>query len=176
MTARELRIKLGYSEWATFKGVISKAISLSVGNSEHYLRKTTKEVKIGSGAVRKVLDYELNDNDIELIRLLTGTNKPTSPYKIRNETILISLLKKYYQSRNISVIFQYRLGTYRFDCLVGDNLLFEFDEPPHAQHHNKVKDDVKSDFAISGKYQVVRATLSDDIIDIVIRINNKLNI
>ena len=61
--ARELQIALEYKEWRKFSGVIDKAIiacnNINIDISDHFAH-AAKMVKIGSGAIRKQVDYKLS--------------------------------------------------------------------------------------------------------------------
>lgn len=174
MYARKLQRELGYVKWENFHKVINRSISLVNGNDAHLFKKTSVLCKMPNRAVKKLIDYELNDSDIDLLKKMCGSHKPTASYKLRSETIIISLLIKYYASKDVLVSFQYRLGDYIFDCAVGGEVLFEFDEAHHLNSRVIRNDLLKQEYAIRNGYKVVRATIQDDIVDVIVKINKHI--
>lgn len=170
-TARNLQKKLGYKKWDNFHNVINKAIQISKHNKDVYINQIKSPSKIGSNAVRYIIDYTINNNGVDLLKRMTGASKPTSNYSIRNETFYISLLKKYYECKKFKFDFQFRVDKYLFDCKIGD-VLFEFDEPHHSNTKQSAIDNLKDICAKENGYKIVRANCNDDIIDIIIRINH----
>jgi len=169
--ARDLQNLLGYSKWENFAKVIEKVISIARNDNRFVIKQIKIPRQIGSGATRNIIDYRFNNEAVSLIKNMTGASKPVSSIRLRNETFIIKQLKKFYESKKISVKFQHRVGSYIYDCLVGEKVLFEFDEPHHRNKRQSQIDKKKNDTARKYHYQIVRATIEDDIIDIIIRLD-----
>jgi len=77
-SARELQTVLDYSEWRKFEQVIKKAITAcktSGYETEDHFVQLDKMVKIGSGAARKIKDYQLSRYACYLIVQNADANK-----------------------------------------------------------------------------------------------------
>jgi DNA-damage-inducible protein D len=77
-SARELQTVLDYSEWRKFEQVIGKAITAcktSGYEAEDHFVQLDKMVKIGSGAARKIKDYQLSRYACYLIVQNADANK-----------------------------------------------------------------------------------------------------
>ncbi len=77
-TARELQTVLDYSTWQKFELVIKKAITAcktSGYNEKDHFNQLVKMVKIGSGAARKIKDYQLSRYACYLIVQNADANK-----------------------------------------------------------------------------------------------------
>ena len=100
------------------------------------------EVSIGSGAKRKIVDYLLDKKAFNLICEMAESYKLNKSHLLRNETLVLSQLKKYCDLKKIKFEFQYQLEQYFFDCKV-KNILIEFDEPHHKEKAVLVNDKKK---------------------------------
>lgn len=78
-TARELAQVLGYDRWEHFPSVVKKAIIACEGSgytaSDHF-REATKMVTLGSGATRRVKDWELSRYACYLVVQNADPEKP----------------------------------------------------------------------------------------------------
>lgn len=167
-TARKVCDQLGYDRWENFHNLILRAQNL-INNGEHRgeIRQTVKQVSLGKGATREIIDYCFDENAFDLINNLSTSYKVNSFYSIRNETTMLTLLKKYCNYKEIPFKFQYRLPPYVFDCLVGESVLLEFDEPHHKSKRSLINDKVKEQFAVNNGYKVFRFELTHDIVDVI---------
>ncbi len=173
-SAREIYKKLRYSRWEKFERLIRRSLNLIKNNlKEGYIRKTQIEVFIGSGAKRKITDYLLDEKAFNLVCEMVNSYKLNKSHLLRNETLVLSQLKKYCNLKKIKFEFQYQLGPYFFDCRVG-NILIEFDELHHEEKEVSVNDKKKNEIAKKNKYHLLRFTLEDDIIDIIYKISVNL--
>jgi very-short-patch-repair endonuclease len=174
--ARDIQHLLGYTEWRNFEGVIKRAVQIIVNTqSEGIIQKTTKNVKIGSGAIRGVKDYKIDENGFILIRKLSASQKLNNAFEIRNETIFLQLIQKYCSKLSIKFEYQYKLHNYRFDCKIGENLLIEFDEPHHSYSTSQKRIDIdKNKIASDNNFKIFRIDLDMDIIDVIVIIQNNI--
>ncbi len=174
--ARNLQKTLGFSKWSNFKNNIEKCIQISKYDSRYSFKKTLTSVKIGYGAIRNVLDFELNELDVELLHRVCSSQKPITNFAIKNELYIINQIKKFYNARGIDVIHQYKLDKYVYDCKIGENILFEYDEHYHDTTKQREIDKIKSEAAIALGYNVVRANIGNDMVDILIKIEMELDL
>lgn len=174
MTARNLRSKLGYKQWRSFNGIIERAQQIiNSGEAVGIIVKTTYQAKLGSGSIRLIDDFELDDMAVDIIAKLSEHSKlHTRKLRMRNETILLGLLKKYCDGKNISFQFQAQKGSFRFDAMVERKILIEFDEPHHGLYNQGIIDDAKDEWAKANDYILLRFDLSMDIIDMIFSIEN----
>lgn len=164
--AREVYEKIGYKEWRNFNNLIEKAIQLiSNGSERGVIMKTEKIVKIGKGAIRSILDYELDAEAVNILMRISSC-KLNKPIRLRNETVVLTMLKKYCALKGIPFDFQFELGGYRYDCRVNKNVLIEFDEQQHLVKRQKEIDDKKDLVARLNGYEIIRFDISSDIVDI----------
>lgn len=171
--ARELYKDFGYKKWENFNNNIEKAIQL-YGNSEGVtIEPTVTPQSIGSGAVRLIKDYVINEQGVEVIKKLCGSMKPLASIPVRNEVAICSQLIKYFSHKNIKTKFQYRLTPFVFDLQVG-SVFFEFDEQYHSGKVQSNIDKKKTEAATMNGFTVVRGFVTDDIVDIIIRIEEAL--
>jgi|GEM_PF-961332 len=168
--ARDLQHLLGYAAWRNFEGVIKRAIGIIkhrclYGNIE----KTNVKVQIGSGALREIVDYKLDRSAAEILWNLCSSYKLNNHFQIRNETVLLQLVEKYCALTGVRFIYQFRVEEYLFDCMLGNKLLIEFDEPHHENCSRQIKKDRKKDSAAKRLgFEIFRITLDMDIIDVII--------
>ena len=169
-SARKIFKKLGYSRWQKFERLIQRSLNL-IKNSlkEGCIKKTKIEVFIGSGAKRKIIDYLLDEKAFNLVCEMAQSYKLNKSHLLRNETLILSQLKKYCDFKKIKFEFQYQLGEYFFDCKIG-NILIEFDEPHHEEKKVLINDKKKNKIAKESHYKLLRFTLKDDIIDIIYKV------
>lgn len=169
-SARDLMPRLGYKRWSNFAGVVERAIGII--KHKHLkgdIVKTNIVIVVGQGAKREIADYLLDQNGMSLLCELCSSYKLNNFYSIRNETVVLQLVEKYCQHKNVDFQHQYRLGKFRFDCKVGNNILIEFDEP-HHQHNPRQKeiDAEKNVVAKNEGFSMYRVNVEMDIVDIII--------
>lgn len=166
MNARELCNQLGYSEFRHFHPVIERCMNIiNNGLEKGVITPSTKEVKIGSGAMRILKDYHLDYDAENLVRRMATGFKTNGSYPIRNETALFSLLKKFCVLNNIDHEFQFNLKDFVYDFRF-ENVLIEFDENHHLTKRQKIIDEIKNTTALDNGYEIIRFDFSNDIIDI----------
>lgn len=161
---------MGYSQWRRFHGVVRRAKHLiETGEECGRIRQSRSIAQIGSGAVRLIVDYELDADAIRLISRLGSAYRLTSHYPIRNETVLLRLLKKYCEAKGIAFEFQPRISGFVFDALVSGDALIEFDEPHHEEGgKTERRDAAKSRAASTAGFRIVRCSLDHDIVDLIL--------
>jgi hypothetical protein len=174
MRARSLQKELGYQDWRNLHDVIKKAIEYSRCDPSIIIKKRKSKAKIGSGAYRDVVDYELNANGVDLIKKFSSASKPIAGYRYRSETSVVHMIAKYYSSRGVFCSFQFRLDKFIYDCKIGSSILFEFDESHHDNKTQIIIDNEKTIAAVRNGYKIFRAKVEDDIIDIIISLNSIL--
>jgi hypothetical protein len=142
ISARDIYSPLGYVDWRNFRGVVERARNL-IQNGERTgsIMESTRLVAIGKGARRSVPDYSMDKRAFQLVTKLAASYKLNRCFGTRNETAILSMLRKYCTLKGLDFKFQYRLGRYRFDALVGDRILIEFDEPHHKRSARNVRID-----------------------------------
>ncbi len=171
MLARDLQIEMGYADWRNFHNLIEKAKQIL---GEDCVTKTSRSVQLPKKAKRNIVDYELSERAVKFIRIISG--KPTAKnVRVRNEIIIIEQLKRYYHSKNIPIVFQFKLASFRYDCKIGDKILFEFDEQHHQTKRQIIIDSKKTKYAELFGFIMLRAKIEDDVVDIIIRINDALS-
>lgn len=174
-SARKLKNELGYTEWRNFEGIIKRAKNLILHtHSEGKIIKTKIEVQLGSGSTRMVVDYKVDKWAELLISELSSSYKLNNFFSIRNETVVLQLVKKYCIKHGLVFKFQYRLMGRNFDCMIGNKILIEFDEPHHQNKGQKEIDKLKREISIENSFKLLRVTLEMDIIDIIFFIENEL--
>lgn len=78
-TARELMVLLGYAKWENFQEVVNKAKKACLNSGqliENHFPDIGKMVVVGSGTVRKVVDYKLDRYACYLIAQNSDPSKP----------------------------------------------------------------------------------------------------
>lgn len=174
--ARDLQKRLDYTEWRNFNNLIYRAINL-IGNGVKKGRiiKTSVTVETGNSAKRKIVDYYLDKNAVSIIRELAQSYKLNNTYLDRNETTILGMLKKYYEAKRKRVVFQYKLENYFFDMKIGKKILLEFDEPHHINMRQKKIDNLKDQLCRKHEFHIIRISLKNDVIDIILKIDSKIN-
>jgi very-short-patch-repair endonuclease len=176
-TARGLYKKLGYDRWENFNNLVKRAANLICNGVERgVITKIKFPANIGGGATRYLTDYEFDANALDLIKRLANGFKINNCFSTTNETTLLQLLKKYCDYRGIKFTFQYQLGPFIYDCLIGDSLFIEFDEPHHNKKRQSVLDRQKTVYAEGFHYRIIRFDLNQDIVDMIIAIEKELSI
>lgn len=174
--ARDVQEMLGYAKWENFEGVVCRAVQLaSNGVAKGIFTRCSRQIAIGSGAVRSVADYRLDRDALELFGLLTTSFKLNGFFLARNETVLLGLLKKWVAGRGLSSSYQFRLERYVFDLMIADRVLIEFDEPHHLSSRQLRVDQEKDSAAKRGGFEVVRLNLSHDVVDAILKIESILD-
>ena len=169
--ARDLQELLGYVKWENFEGVILRAFQLiKNGSSYGELIHCSRLVTIGSGARRQVVDYKLDRSAVELIQLLSTSFKLNGYFLARNESVVLGLLAKWATAKGLSVAPQFRIEQYKFDLMLGDKILIEFDEPHHRGSRQQLVDVEKFRLAEKSGYVLLRLDLSADIVDAVLKV------
>lgn len=176
ISARGLCSTMGYSEWRNFDRVVEKAKQLiASGICDGVINDTTLEVSLGSGAIRKVRDYLVDDKGMETILSLCASKLRNDRPQARNETALLALVKKYCAGKGVPFAFQAALEQYVYDACVAGRILIEFDEQHHFTSKSQRSIDVcKEETASRLGYSLLRFKVSHDIIDIILEIDRCL--
>ena len=173
-TARNLCALIGYAQWRNFDRLIQRAQQLiSSGESTAKIEPTTLARGIGSNAIRHIDDYTLDDAAVALLgQLSAGSKLHRRQGLLRNETIMLGLLSKYFIAHGAVFSFQETHGRFVFDAVIDGRVVVEFDEP-HHQHDPKqlAQDALKDEWASSNDYTMVRLTLDMDIIDMILAVD-----
>lgn len=168
MNARKLQKQLNYIDWRNFNNLILRAENLIKNGIENGLiTKTICTVKLGSGSLRNIPDYYMDERAQILIKKLALSYKLNKSYLIRNETSILSLLQKYCIYKNIDYEFQFKLDKYIYDFKY-EKTLIEFDEPHHKETRQSFIDEEKNINAKNNGFKIVRIGLHKDIIDLII--------
>jgi len=169
--ARDLQDLLGYARWENFQGVVLRAEQLARnGVAEGRIARSCRTVSIGSGALRQLVDYRLDRNAVELLSVLATSFKLNGYFLARNEAVILGLLAKWADRRELAVQPQFRLEDSVFDLMIGNSILVEFDEPHHESSRQRRIDDTKRSVAQCAGYAVVRLGLSCDVVDAILAI------
>ena len=172
VSARAIYVDMGYVQWRRFDGLVGRARHLIAnGEAMGVIKCTTAPIAIGHGAIRQVRDYLLDEAAVELVTKLSSSVKLNGYYHIRNECVILGLLKKYCTARDIHFEFQQRCGTAVFDAVIGRRIAIEFDEPHHAQDveeriRDRAKDAIATDFGLT----VLRFRIVHDIVDVILAV------
>lgn len=175
VSARAIYVDMGYVQWRRFDGLVGRARHLIAnGEAMGVIKSTTTPVAIGKGAIRQVRDYLLDERAVELVTKLSSSVKLNGYYRIRNECVILGLLKKYCTARDIHFEFQQRYGTAVFDAVIGHRIAIEFDEPHHTQDveqriRDKTKDAIATDFGLT----MLRFTIIHDIVDVILAVESE---
>jgi len=110
-----------------------------------------------------------------LLQELCSSYKLNNYFFIRNESVVLQLIRKYCRLKQIAFGYQFRIDKYIFDCMLGNKILIEFDEPHHINSRQKKIDLEKEKIAKQNDFLVFRVNLDMDIIDVIIFIEEGLN-
>ena len=170
--ARAIYVDMGYVQWRRFDGLVGRARNLIAnGEAMGLIKCTTTQVAIGSGAIRRVRDYLMDEQAVELVSKLSSSMKLNGYYHIRNECVILGLLKKYCTARSIHFEFQQRCGTAVFDAVIGRRIAIEFDEPHHVEDvEQRIRDKVKDAVATVFGLTVLRFTIVHDVVDVILAV------
>jgi len=156
---------------------VQRALNLiRTGAASGKIVKSRRKVVIGYGAVRQVLDYQLDRDAVKLLKELASSYKLTKHYSIRNETVLLALLEKYCNLKDIKFRYQQRVADCVFDCLIADHIAVEFDEFHHQNTRTRQRDSNKDMVARSLGLMVVRFDMGDDIVDMIVEVEKRLDL
>jgi very-short-patch-repair endonuclease len=175
-SARDLAPLLGYSNWQNFDGLVRRAQNLiKNGAAAGVIRDSWKTVTAGYGATRRIVDYSVDREAVDLLKDLASSYKLTKHYCTRNETVLLTLLEKYCKWKGLKFRFQAKLDDFAFDALIENRIAVEFDEPHHRYGKNKERDSRKAAFATSMGLHLVRFDLTHDIVDMIVEVEKHLS-
>ncbi|TXD52779.1 MULTISPECIES: hypothetical protein [unclassified Polaribacter] len=168
--ARDLQQLLGYSEWRNFHNIIKRAQNIIM--HKHILGKIVKcnkKVKLGSNAKRSIIDYQIDNEAFLIIQELSSSFKLNNFFSIRNESVVLQLVKKYCHHNKLFFKYQFNLDKYYYDCIINNKILLEFDEPHHrVSQRQKIIDNDKNRIARENDFLIFRVNLQMDIIDIIL--------
>jgi len=169
-SARDIYRAIGYKKWSSFLHVIAKSNHI-INNGLHagVIKNSSKRARLAKGAIREIIDFNIDEQALDLIKNISGNKKLFDGRKITNEIQVLNLLRKYCENRGISFEFQFKLDNFFFDAKI-ENILIEFDEPHHADIRNVENDLIKSNYAKNKGFFVERFNCSHDIIDIIIKL------
>ena len=168
---RDLSKNMEYVRWENFNNLVEKAVQLiNSGTEKGTITRITKLVSTGKNAKRNITDYEIDMDAVNLLERLSSY-KLNKSIRLRNETVILTMVKKYCTLKKIPFVFQFRINEFRYDCCVNNNTLIEFDEQQH--HHSKqiAIDERKNIAAQLNGFKLIRFNISHDIIDIIIELD-----
>jgi len=172
--ARDIYKNMEYARWENFNNLVEKALQLINNGVEcGNIKQTTKLVTLGSGSKRSIIDYEL---DIDAIKLLEriSSHKLNKSIRLRNETVILTMVKKYCVLKGIPFNFQFRINEFTYDCCINNHILIEFDEQQHRRSIQKLIDEKKNKTSQLNGYELIRFNISHDIIDIIIELDKRM--
>jgi very-short-patch-repair endonuclease len=173
--ARDIFEELGYLKWSNFLGVVRRANQLiSNGLSKGTIKETTRRVQIGSGAYRKIIDYELDSDAADTVKIMASSFKLNGHFFGRNETAILHLLGKWASARGLTVEPQAKIDGYVYDVIIADTIIVEFDEPHHQGSRQTKIDRAKSDVAKNNNKVILRFGIECDIIDVISEVESAL--
>ena len=168
ISARNVYKELRYVEWRNFDRLIGKAMQLIAhGTESGSIRPFMTNAKIGSGAVRAIKDYWLDDTAIELINKISQ-NKLGKKIALRNETVILTMIEKYCKAKKLKFAPQFPLGGFVYDCCVDGSALIEFDELHHSAKRQRKIDADKDLTAAGNNFTLHRFSVEHDIVDILL--------
>lgn len=175
-SARQLKDMLDYTEWRNFEGVIKRAIGLIHNQARPGLiLKTTMSIAMPKTATKTIVDYILDEAALELLIELCSSFKLNNCYSIRNESVVLQMVEKWCVKHRVSFEHQHRLDGFVFDCMVGNLVLIEFDEPHHATSPRQRQIDMeKNTVANLAGYYLFRVDLEMDVVDIITYLEEQL--
>lgn len=174
--ARDLQTPLGYTKWENFEGVVRRARQLAKnGLGVGRFDEAARIVAIGSGASRAVIDFRLDRSAVNLLGILATSFKLNGLYLGRNESAVLGLVAKWAGARGHRVVAQFEVNAFRFDLLIGNRVLVEFDEPHHRQSRQARIDVAKDRAARSDGFVVVRLDLDTDVVDAILLVEELLS-
>jgi very-short-patch-repair endonuclease len=170
--ARDLQALLGYKRWQNFDHLIKRANHILIHKHlPGHIEPTSRTACIGSGATREITDYLIDRPALNIVMELAASYKLTNSFSIRSESVVMQLLEKYCLAKNICFTFQHHLGGFVFDCMIGNQVLVEFDEPHHQECKRQAERDSEKDrLAESEGLKILRINLESDIIDLILAI------
>ena len=121
-----------------------------------------------------VIDYELDLAARDAVLALPSSYKLHSHHQNRNETAILSLLQKWAEFRGWQFEFQKVSGEYRFDLLIGERIVVEFDEPHHGTKRQQEADLERDNVVTSRNLQIVRFDLNHDIVDMICQLEQMM--
>lgn len=168
-SARAIFKELGYAKWENFNILIRRARQMIThGVALGSIKEITTPVTLGYGAIRHVVDYELDSQARDLVCLLAASFKLNGHHIARNETAILGLVKKWCEQRGLSARHQKNVRGFYVDMQVGDSLSIEFDEPHHA--YQQLADRRRTMVIEKSGCKVIRFGLDCDVIDIITEI------
>lgn len=175
--SRDIYESLGYKRWENFAGLISRAKNMIAnGIADGNITEQTREVAIGSGAIRAVDDHLLDWQAYELVKLLASSFKMNGHHISRNETAILGLIQKWCANRGMTAIPQSNINGNFSDLLIDSKISIEFDEPHHEDARQKSRD-IEKDFAsASSGVKTLRIGLDHNVIDIIAMIENEITV
>ena len=175
-SARQLKDLLGYVEWRNFEGVVKRAIGLIQNQGrDGMILKTTMTVPMPKTATKTIVDYVVDESGLKLLIELSNGFKLNNCYPIRNESVILQMVEKWCVKHEVSFVYQHRLGDFVFDCMVGNLVLIEFDEPHHTYNTRQKRIDmVKNTTANLAGYYLFRVDVEMDIVEIICYLEDQL--
>jgi very-short-patch-repair endonuclease len=166
--ARDIFEELGYLKWSNFVGVVRRANQLILnGLSKGTIEETTRRVQIGSGAYREIIDYKLDRDAADTVKMMASSFKLNGHFLGRNETAILYLLGKWALARGLTVEPQAKFHGYVYDVIIADRIIVEFDEPHHQGSRQSETDRAKTNIATNDNRTILRFGIECDIIDII---------
>lgn len=173
--ARDIYTSLGYAKWENFAGVIHRVKQLIAnGFATGSIEKCEKQITMGKGAKRNIVDYKMDYHAFETLKLLTASYKINGHHIARNEIAILGMVMKWCKIRGISAVAQHAESNFFLDLLVNGTIAIEFDEPHHSGAQRCKEDKLRDDYLKKSNIEVFRFGLDSDVIDIITCIENTL--
>jgi very-short-patch-repair endonuclease len=106
------------------------------------------------GLFRKILDLRSRNTYADFI----GSKQIAfeTLQSVKRDSTAEGILYEYLKKNGIDFKFQYRIGKYRVDFFVPDNLVIELDGPHHEGHNQKKHDQKRDAYIRSLGYEMIR--------------------
>jgi|SRR3989344_6411962 len=174
--ARELMPLLDYQRWENFEALVNKAIQIiNTGTQRGIITNSSRTVELGSGSRRIISDYKLDKDAVLLLEKMSAGYKLFRFTVPRNETLILSQLVKYLNQNHLKFVFQYQLNNHKYDLMIENKILIEFDEQHHTKKRQHPIDTLKNEDATKNGFALLRFDPTHDIIDIITKIQSFLS-
>jgi hypothetical protein len=166
-TGRDVMKVLGYANWAVMSPTYSEVYSsLCLENpSQIDMVSSFEMAQIGSGALRKVEDWNLSRTALNRVLSRVASYKPEAIRELRRqnegrfriEAEIGAILMDFCEGAGLSIVPQKRLENSIYDFCIAEKLLIEVDELHHKYRKiQAAKDARKTQTAIENGYKLLR--------------------
>ncbi len=174
--ARDIYESLGYAKWENFNTLIKRCKQLiEHGQRVGHIEDATRVIEIGSGAIRRVIDYKLDAKAHQLVISMASAFKLLGHYPTRNETSILSFISRWCSLKKISFVPQAKyIDGHIYDALVGDLVAIEFDEPHHLGNTQSSRDEKKDRESKDAGISVLRINIESNVVDAIVDLESML--